>query len=224
MPNESKIYGRVRGIVQDILYPTNREEQQVELSGQGEELFAWSADGYQEDVRQGRAFWVNNTTAVALVTAIPTTAVNIAIYNNEPDGGRSYIIHWVYAQSLAGPAALAHAGMIGILGQVREAIVASSAMTIKCANGSGKLDTRARHIVAASTLPAGTGLAANWFPMGNSVNTAVVSLGGLGMSHYPRGRYIVPPGRYFGVHVLGSAVGATFMMGIGWIEKQLLMG
>ena len=224
MPNEAKILGRVRGIVQDILYPTNREDQQVELSGQGEELFAWGSDGYQEDVRNGRAFWVNNTTAVAAVTAIPTTAVNIAIYNNEPDGGRSYIIHWVVAQSLAGPAALTHNGLIGLLGQVREAAPTTSAMTIKCANGSGKLDTRARHIVAATALPATTGLAPLWFPMGYSQNTAVISLGGQGLVHYPRGRYIVPPGRYFGVHVLGAAAGATFMMSIGWIEKQLLLG
>jgi hypothetical protein len=224
MANDSKFLGKVRGLVQDTLYPTNRTENQIELSGQGEQLIAPASDGYQEDVRNGRAFWVNNTTAVAAVTAIPTTAVNIAIYNNEPDGGRSYIIHWVYAQSLAGPAAIVHAGMIGILGQVREAIPATSAMTIKCANGSGKLDTRARHIVAATALPAGTGLAANWRPLGNSVATSVISLGGLGMISYPRGCFIVPPGRYFGVHVLGSAVGATFMMGIGWVEKQLLMG
>ena len=224
MPNEAKILGVIRGLVQDVLYPINREEQQAELSGQGEEEFAFAADGYQEEVRNGRSFWVNNTTAVACVVAIPTTAVNIALYNNEPDGGRSYIIHRVYAQSLAGPAALVHAGIIGILGQVREAIPTNSAMTIKQANSGGKNDTRARTIVAASTLPAGTGLAANWRPLCTSVSSAVVSLGGLGMVANTRGCFIVPPGRYFGVHVLGSAVGATFMMGIAWTEKLLTMG
>ena len=223
MPNEAKLLGKVRGIVQDTLLPTNRDEEQWQLTGQGEELMA-SCGISQEDIRQGRAFFTNNTTAVACVIAIPTTAVNIALYNNEPDGGRSYIIHRVTAQSLAAAAVITHNGIIGLLGQVREAIPTASAMTIKCLNGSGKLDTRARTIVAASTLAAGTGLAANWFPLGYSYNSAVASLGGMGLVCDVAGRYIVPPGRYFGMHVLGSQVGTTWMMNIFWVEKVLLMG
>jgi hypothetical protein len=224
MGNDAKLLGVVRGLQQDTRLPTNREDEQFQLSGQNELLTVYGASDYQEDVRNGRTFFTNNTTAVALVTAIPTTAVNIALYNNEPDGGRSYIILRVCAQSLAGGAVLYHAGMIGCLGQVREAIPTNSAMTIKCANGSGKLDTRARTIVAASTLPAGTGIAANWFPMSNSKNSVVVSLGGMGLRADINGKYIVPPGRYFGMHVLGSAVGSTWMMSVLWTEENLLMG
>jgi hypothetical protein len=223
--SDSKLLGNVRGLIQDVLLPTNRDEQQLSLSGQDEILSAYGASDYQEDVRNGRAFWVNNTTAVALVTAIPTTAVNIAIYNNEPDGGRSYVITQVTAQSLAGGAVQYHAGIIGLLGQMRETAPSNSAMTVKCANGSGKLDTRVRHIVAATTLPGTTtGLQHQWFPLTNTATSAVVSLGGMGLRANVNGRYIVPPGRYFAVHVLGSAVGSTWMMSIWWVEKQLLLG
>ena len=221
--SDSRLLGKVRGLQQDTLFPTNREDQQIQLSGQETLIGAYGASDYQEDVRNGRSFWVNNTTAVAAVIAIPTTAVNIAIFNNEPDGGRSYVITMVTAQSLAGGAVIYHGGMIGLLGQVRET-APTAAMTIKCANGSGKLDTRCRPIVAATTLPATTGLAALWFPLGNSVNSSVVSLGGMGLRCNVDGRYIVPPGRYFAVHVLASAVGTTWMMNIFWTEKQLLMG
>ena len=222
--SDSKLLGKVRGLQQDTLFPTNREDQQLQVSGQETLIGAFGASDYQEDVRNGRAFWVNNTTAVALVTAIPTTAVNLAIFNNEPDGGRSYVITMVTAQSLAGGAVLYHAGMIGLLGQMRET-PPTAVMTIKCANGSGKLDTRCRPIVAATLLPGTTtGLAHQWFPLCNSVNSVVASLGGMGMVSYCNGRYIVPPGRYFAVHVLGSAVGSTWMMSIFWVEKQLLLG
>jgi hypothetical protein len=95
-------------------------------------------------------------------------------------------------------------------------------MTIKQLNGGGKNDTRVRVVTAA--LPAGTGIATNWFALETNVNTVVASLGGWAIEAYVDGRIIVMPGRFFGVHVLASAVGLTPMCQIYWTEEMLLNG
>jgi hypothetical protein len=223
MAFDLKILGKVRGIFMDLL-PTNREDEQIQLTGQGDLLVAHGAAPYQEVVRQGKAFWVNTTTDTPAVTAIPTVAVNLAIYNNENDGGRSLIIDQVWAMCTTDAAAgLKHMGMICCLGMTRVAVPADAALAIKQCNGMGNTDTRVRTITAGN-LDAVTGVAANWFPVGNSINSAVASLPGYQMTADVNGRYIVPPGRYFAIHVLGSVNTSEFQCGIAWHEKVLLNG
>ena len=222
MPNEAMILGKIRGTNQDELLASNADEEQVRLSGQGEQLYAMGASVYQENTRLGRTFWTNNTTPVAAVIAMPTTAVNLAIYNNEPDGGRSYVIQRVSAVAGAAGAVLYQAYIIGCLGQTREAIAAMAAMTLKQANGGGKNDSRARVIIGGTAI---TGVAAtNWFCLSNSQVTLTASVIGWQIDAPINGRFIVSPGRYFAVHVLGSAVGLTATMNIYWTEKMLLLG
>jgi hypothetical protein len=223
--NEIKLLGKVRGLNTDQVEEPGAEEIQFALTAQAEQLVAHGAQWNQENVRQGRAFWVANAigTPVAALTAIPTTAAALAIYNNEPDGGRSYVIDYVWCFNVAVTAVTQfHAGMIGCLGEVREAIPTAGAPVIKNACGSGKLDTRCRPIIAG--MGAGSGLAANWFPMGPTWKSSVVTLPGLAMIVPVEGRVIVPPGRYFGVAVLSSITTHTYICGIGWTEKQLILG
>lgn len=222
--NEIAAYGKVKGL--DVDYPCRScDHHPMELSGQGEQLFALGAAQAQENARGGRSYWVANPigSPIAAVTAIPTTAVILALYNNEPEGGRSYIIDYVWAHFVVVPAALVHCGIIGLLGQVREAIPTNSAAVVKCSHGMGKLDTLARTVLN-TTVPAGTGLAANWMPLGDSIKTSIVSVAGANIVVPVEGRIIVPPGRYFGVSVLSSVTTSTSIMGIGWTEKQLLLG
>jgi len=224
MAFDLKVLGEVRGIFMDLL-PTSRDDEQVQLSGQGEQLVAQAAAPYQEICRQGKMFWVNTIVDVAAVTTIPTTAVLLAIYNNENDGGRSLIIDQVWALVTTDAAAnIKHAGVIACLGQVRETAPADQALTIKQCNGMGNTDTRVRTIISGTALPAGTGLAANWFPVGYSVNSGVASLPGYQIMVDVWGRYIVPPGRYFAVHVLASVSTIEAQMGIMWHEKVILNG
>ena len=220
--------GKVRGLGGENLFQQpGDEEVQNALSGQAELLCAQASTIYQENVRNGREFYVMNAigTPVAAVTAIPTTAVILALYNNEPDGGRSYVIDYVWTFCVAVTAVTQfHAGMIGCLGQVRETAQANAAPVIKTGNGSGKLDTRARTIIGGTTLPATTGLVANWMPLGDSFNSSVVTLPGFSQIANIDGRIIVPPGRYFATHMLSSVTTHTWIMGIGWTEKNLLLG
>ena len=224
MAFDLKILGKVRGIFMDLL-PTNREDEQVQLTGQGEQLVANSAAMYQEICRQGKMFWTNTTTDNVAVTAIPTTGVLMAIYNNENDGGRSLIIDQVWAMiTTDGAAALKHCGLIGCLGMVRETVPTDAALAIHQCNGMGNTDTRVRTTIFGTALPSGTGIAANWFPLGYSVNSAVAALPGYQIMVDVFGKYIVPPGRYFALNVLASVNTIEAQVGIMWHEKVLLNG
>ena len=222
MSNETKALGKIKGITSDLIAQSEDEVVQLTMTGQAEVIWVQGATLYQEDVRNGRTFWTNNSAAVAAVIAMPTTAHNVAIENNEPDGGRSLIIQRVSAHSAVAGGVLYQACIIAALGQTREAILAASALTYKPCNGGGGKDTRVRVIAGGTAL---TGLAAtNWFCLSDSVNTVTASVGGWAIDVNVDGRFIVPPGRFFAVHVLASAVGLTPMCQIYWTEKQLLLG
>ena len=224
---ERKILAKIRGLNTDVQYGYGDEETQFELSGQGEQEIALAATPFQEIYRQSRSYYINTITQVASVIAMPTTAVAFAIYNNEPDGGRSYIIDQVWALFTANASILPQAGLVGCLGQVREAIPTNAMTTtiiLKNPNGVGKLDSRSRCILTATALPATTGFASNWFPITDHTNAAVTSLPGMQKVFNLDGRYIVPPGRYFGIHCVSAKVDVQAQYGIAWTEKFLLHG
>jgi hypothetical protein len=175
----------------------------------------------------GRAFWTGTTAAVAAVVAIPTTAVLFALYNNDVDGGRSLIIDWVAASGVAKTAAAGQQQMLGLIGQLREPAPTDAGLTIKKRNGlgSGTNDTKVRTIVGGTALPGTTGVAANWFPIGPAFGSpGAAATPGHGAHQYINGDIIVPPGRYFAMHVLADVVGSTYQGFIGWHEKQIALG
>lgn len=232
MSLKAQILGKVRGIMMDLL-PPGDDEIQPHLSGQAEQLIAFGAAPYQEIVRQGRAFIVNTTTAIAAVTAIPSTGYGFAIWNGESDGGRSYIIDQVGALYTANASIIPHNGIIGCLGFVREAIpTAQTAIVPKQLNGMGNSDTKAKVIVqadnpyagGAGTVLATTGIAGNWFPLGDSINAAVTSLPGFQKVFNVDGRIIVPPGRLFLLHILGAKTDVSAQLFISWHEKVIVNG
>jgi hypothetical protein len=218
--------GRVRQILGAIVAEPLGGEEEFALTQQLELLVAAGSAPYREITRVGRAFQIHTSAAIGAVVAVPTTAHMLALYNTENDGGRSYVIDWVAATNVVSTAVASQAQMVGLVGQVREAIPADSGLVPTKMNGNGPgSDTASRTIVNATALPAGTGLAANWFPLGpNSTKPGVAATPGYGMWAPIDGRVIVAPGRYFAVHVLANVVGETFLAYIGWHEAQLALG
>lgn len=220
------VKGRIRKIYDALSAGAEGDEETLVLDQQRNLLTSQGNAAYTDIVRLGRTFYVNTTTAVAAVVAIPTTAVAMALYNNEPDGGRSFVIDWVAAQNVVSTAVASQAQLLANLGQVREAAPTDGALVIKKANGlgGGSNDTRARTILTATALPATTGVATNWVPVGsNGVKPGAAGTPGYGMWQNLDGRFIVPPGRYFAVHVLANVVGETFQVFVGWHERQLTL-
>lgn len=222
-----QIAARVRQLLQAIDQRSPGDEELLGLSEQGELLVALATSQYGETVRAGRSFKAGTTTAVAAVVAIPTTACAFAIYNNEPDDGRVYVIDRVWAQNVVSTAVASQAQLLALVGPVREAVPtdAMPANAFIALNGMGGKDTRVRAILTATALPATTGLQGFWLPVGqNGVKTGAAATPGYGMSAEINGRMICPPGRYFAVHVLANVVGETFQVGIEWHEKNMKVG
>lgn len=218
---------RVRKVLEGLDAASVGNEELIGLTAQLELLYAQGAAPYSEIVRIGRAFFIGTTTAVAAVVAIPTTAVMLALYNNAVDGARTLVIDWVAASGVAKTAAAGQNQLLVLPGQIRETAPTNSALAAKKSNGYGGVasDTVAISIVGGTALPAGTGVAANWIPFGSAVgNPGAGATPGLGLWAAVDGRFQVPPGRYFAMHVLADVVGSTFQGFIGWHEKQLVLG
>ena len=225
MSVEVKALYRIRKLLEGLTQEAGgSNDVQAALTEQLELLIAPGATPYQEINRLGASFWTGGVAAVAAVVAIPTTACMFAIYNNEADGDRSLVIDFVAAQNVVSTAVASQAQLLVNIGQVRETAPTSAAMTIKAMNGMGSTDTRVRTILTATALPATTGLAANWLPWGPSAaKVGAAATPGYGLWVPGDGRIIVPPGRYFAMHVLANVVGETFMPFIGWHEKQITL-
>lgn len=224
MATDVKVLGRIRKLLEAIDLAGENNDEILTLTGQLELLVAQGAAPYQEIVRSGRSFYTGTVAALAAVVAIPTVAHMFALYNTEPDDGRCLIVDWVAAQNVVSTAAAGQAQILACLGQVREAIPVDAALSIKKANGmgGGSPDASVRTILGATPLPATTGLAANWFPIGQSMSKpGAAATPGYGMYQTVDGRLIVPPGRFLALHVLANVVGETFVGFIGWHEKQI---
>lgn len=225
---EVKFLARVRKLLEGVdAEPVGLNDEQVSINQQLELLVAQGSTPYAEITRMGRSFYTGTTTAVAAIVALPTTAVLMALYNNSADGGRSLVIDWVSASGVAKTAAAGQAQLLCLPGQVRETPPTDAALAIKKANGYGQgtPDSSARTIVGGTALPAATGIAANWIPLGPSTGfPGAAATPGHGLWVPVDGRFIVPPGRYFAMHVLADVVGSTFQGFIGWHEKQLTLG
>lgn len=225
---DANIIAQIRKILEAVdggLSPGGTEA--VGMTPQLELLVAPGDSPYREQTRVGRAFVVGTAAAVAAVVAIPTTAHMLSLYNNAPDGGRSLVIDFIAASGVAKTAAAGQAQLLAMVGQLRETAPADAALAVKKLNGyaSGTPDTVARTLLTGTALPATTGLAANWIPWGPSVGApGAAATPGNGLWSPVEGRIIVPPGRYFSVHVLADVVGSTFQAFIGWHEAQLLLG
>jgi len=228
---DMRILGRIRKILEAIDAETpGGDPRDITLNQQLEVLIAQGALQYEESVRTGRAFWTGTTTAVAGVVAIPTTAVMLALFNNSEDSGRSLIIDWIAASGVAKTAAAGQQQMLGLIGQVREAAPTAAAITFKKRNGlaggaNTQVDSKAIPIIGGTALPANTGIAANWFPVGPAFGSpGAAATPGHGAYQRIDGDIIVAPGRYFAMHVLSDVVGSTYQGFVAWHEKQISLG
>lgn len=220
-----KILGRIRKILEGIDAGSPGDDEQLVLNEQLEQLVAMGASPYGEITKMGRAFETHTTAALAAVVAVPTVGNMLSIYNNEPEGGRSYVIDRAWAQNVVSTAVASQCVLIGCLGQTRVAALASAALAINALNGLGGKDTRA--INGTANLDAVTGVVANWRVLPGQtggLKTGAVATPGYYSNSQIDGRIIVPPGRLFAIHVLANVVGETFIGGIEWHERQFKLG
>jgi len=207
---------KIRGI-----QTVSENEIDLEASEAGALLMARAAAPYEEITRFG-SFHCISVTSTAAVVAIPTTASLFSIWNSADDGGKSIILDAVFGFASDVGAAHEQSGIIAVLGQTRVASNAG-AIVVRRNNGYGATSDSVAVCDDVTTLDAVTGVAVGWMPISNSVNTAVVSLGGQTIFVPIDGRLIIPPGRLFGVHVISASVGGLWQVGAMWHERVITL-
>ena len=227
----SKLRSITQGIdaVQDGDYDLRHNEQRELLVVDGSGL-------YSEIIRTGRGYCAIGEFGGHTVDAIPTTAYLLTIYNGENDGNLSYIIDWVAASnSSSADGVKGQAQLLGLVGQVREPFIqAGNKGKVIQLNGTNTIDnlislpktTKVNVDENASGLSLKTGIKTNWFPIGPSIVnfTLVLDNSGYGLWAAVNGRIIVPPGRYFAMHVLTNSINEQIIGFIAWHEKQITLG
>ena len=215
-----KIAGRVRGLFAGN-YPENREDEQFHLNNRGDQIVAQGLPERTEIVRMGDSWQVMTSTAIAALTAVPTTTGGLNLWNGEPAGGKSYIIDRVQATEIVVDATQSNmTALFAMLVRPPVATPTDAALTIRSLSGRNAYSGRARTTVNASVTNDG------WFPIGTSAPVAAAAAGsGWKVTDVPlNGLYVVPPGGQFCVHAAKVAATASQMhFSIVWHEAQLIV-
>ena len=160
-------------------------------------------------------------TAIAPLTALPTTTGGLNLWNGEGASGKSYVIDRVQATEVVVDAT--QSNMTAVFAcLVRPPVTAptDAALTIRSLSGRNAYSGRARTTVNAAVTNDG------WFPIGTSAPAAAAAAGSAWkVTDIPlNGLYIVPPGGQFCVHAAKVAATASQMQfAITWHEVQLIM-
>lgn len=221
------LVGKVRKILEGIDQEGVGSTACLALNEQRELIVAPGSAPYAEIVRLGRAFEVHTVAAIAAVVARPTTAHMLALYNDSPDDGEILVIDRAWALNEVSAATAAQATLLGCLGQVRENAPTDAALPINALNGMGGKDSSAKTILNATTLPATTGIAANWrvLPgLTGGQKPGAATTPGYYVNAQIDGRIIVPAGRYFAIHVMANVVTETFTCGIEFHKRNSKLG
>ena len=220
-----KIMGRVRGLFPGN-YPENREDEQAHINSRGDSLFSQGLPEKTEIVRLGDSWQVSNAAAAATaaVQAVPTTNPGLGIYNNEPAGGKCYVIDSVAATEIVVDATQSNCtALFVMLNKLPLAVVPIAnfdALTVRSLSGKGAYPGRAVFQLIARTV-----VNDNWYQCGDSPLVAPAAGGSAWkqMDVDLRGMYVIPPGGQFNVMAAKVAATASQMIyTIRWHEMQII--
>jgi hypothetical protein len=215
-----KIAGRVRGFFAGN-YPENREDEQFHLNTRGDQIVAQGLPELTEIVRLGDSWQVMTATAIAPLTAIPTTTGGLQLWNGESGGGKSYVVDSVGMVDVVVDATQANqSALFACLVRPPVAAPTDAALVIRSLSGRNAYAGRARTTVNAAVTND------SWFPVGTSAPVAAAAAGSAWKtSDYGlRGLYIIPPGGMLALHAAKVAATASqVQFFIRWHEVQLIV-
>ena len=213
-----KIAGRVRGLFAGN-YPENREDEQAHVNSRGDLIMVQGLPAKAEIVRMGDSWQVINATGVTALTALPTTAAALVLWNGEPASGKSYVIDSAAVDCRV--VDVTQIGTLSLFAMMNKTPVTAptdAALTIRSLIGK-TYGGKARTVVGATVVNDG------WFPCGSTVPVGPTLAGQVWKTHDAdlRGFYIVPPGGAFNIHAVqvGGGASACFFT-LRWHEVQLI--
>lgn len=147
------------------------------------------------------------------VAAMPTTRAELALYNGETSGGKSYVIDRITFLSLTDVTAAAAATIVWQVG-APAALTDNTAVLINSPLGM-VYNGRGLRAMAVTTM------VANKWTLAESENTGAAKTIGMGIVAEVAGEIVVRPGFTLGVNVVVGTATGTSLMGISWVEVDL---
>lgn len=212
--NLPKICGRVRGPDAGN-YAEGREYEEFHMNGNGEQLVAQGLPTQAEIVRLGDSYQVLGAASTGL-TAVPTTAGLLTLWNGEPGNGKVYAIDSVTATKVI--IDVTTNDLATVWAQIIRAPMATptdAALTIRSLSGRYSYGGRARTVATSTTL------ANRWQPIGQIPNaTAAIAGSAWTQADIPLlGRFVITPGSAFTLTASEvTATASTFRFCIRWHE------
>jgi hypothetical protein len=218
---DTTILGQVRNTSGPANFADSTNSR-VQLNNRGDTLIAQSIPTAAELVRLGKSWMAMTATAAAPVTAIPTTAALLGLWNGETGPlGKSYVIDSIFVVQVAVTAAVQNVGIL--VNNAFSPVLTALANTItpRPLRGLKAYDGLAR-IAVGITLDVTNGVASNWFPWGSTgpgQNTLQIGT----VTDIPvDGKIIVPPGGQLALSALaGAATASSIQIGVRWHEVYL---
>lgn len=215
-----KIAGRVRGLFAGN-YPENREDEQVHVNSRGDMIVAQSMPERVELVRLGDSWQIMTSSAIAPLTAVPTTTGALNLWNGEQSNGKTYVIDRVQVSEIVVDATQSNStAVFAMLTRPPVTAPTDAALTIRSLSGRNAYAGRARTTVNSGVTNDG------WFPIGTSAPTAAAAAGSAWKvtDIALNGLYLVPPGGMFSLHAAKAAATAgQCHFSIVWHELQLIV-
>ncbi len=171
-----------------------------------------------ELTRRGNGLSAVSTSAVAALVARPTTLAMVTLANDEPAGGKSYIMESAFAFNLVSTA-LAEGASIWLC---VHPVGSSEAITD---NISARGNLTGKPVVNPGHSKFGTEdtvLDDGWFPWGPHLPITLVGVTPSGAIVAPiDGKIIIPPLARLSMQVVAGLTTDTFTAGFRWYEEQM---
>lgn len=171
-----------------------------------------------EMTRRGTGLSAMTTAAVAALVARPTTLAMSTLANDEPAGGKSYIMESAFAFNLVSTALAEGASIwlcvhpVGSSEAITDNITARGNFTGKPVVNPGNSKLGIEDTV----------LDDGWFPWGPHLPITLVGVTPSGAIVAPiDGKIIIPPTARLSMQVVAGLVTDTFTSGFRWYEEQL---
>lgn len=170
-------------------------------------------------INEGVCWQAGAATATAAVTTMPTTTAVITLYNNESEGGKSFVLLSVFGIQEANGAALSSWGIAHCVHKDKPATLPTADIAVASIKGlkarQGSYGGNAIIDLAATVVDD------LWKPIGPFAGTTVVSLSGTQIDVPLNGLVILPPGGEYSLASIASATSVTTRLGFRWAEVQL---
>ncbi len=200
------------------LYGPNNELMRARASQEGGLLVTPTFSPEIELARRGNGLSAMTTSAVAALVARPTTLAIATLKNDEPGGGKSYIIEAVMAFNLVSTALAEGASIWLCVHPVGFTEAITNNITARGNNTGRPAVNPGNSLFGTEDTVPDTG----WFPWGPHLPITLVGVTPSGAIVAPvDGKIILPPSAALSIQVVAGLTTDTFTVGARWNEEQM---